>query len=255
MANDKYLLSSVDSSLKLMDLLSVQPNLGVAELSKALGMGKATVFRMLYTLEKNHYVTKSADAKYSLSVKFANYGSMVLERQSVVQTCIPFMRELRDLYNETVHLATLTDNGQLLFVYRELSTSSIHMTSHIGALKDAYCTGTGKVLLAYLEPELQEKFLAAYDYQPYTENTVKNAEELRQLLTLICQQGYAEDNEEHEPGLYCLAAPINDHTGKCFAALSVSGPAVRMKSQKVAITLSVKEFASKISTLLGYMGQ
>ncbi len=71
-----YLLSSVNNALKILDLLSVRDNIGVAEISRLLKLDKASVFKMLYTLEHRDYVIKTADAKYRLGIKFTNYGNL-----------------------------------------------------------------------------------------------------------------------------------------------------------------------------------
>lgn len=75
-----YLLSSVNNALKILDLLSVRDNIGVAEISRLLKLDKASVFKMLYTLEHRDYVIKTAGAKYRLGIKFTNYGNLVAER-------------------------------------------------------------------------------------------------------------------------------------------------------------------------------
>jgi DNA-binding IclR family transcriptional regulator len=80
MSGDKYLLSSLSNTLDILDLLSKHEELGVSEISRELNMGKASTFRMLYTLDKKGFVFKAPDAKYRLSIKFAIYGSVVLER-------------------------------------------------------------------------------------------------------------------------------------------------------------------------------
>ena len=114
-------------------------------------IGKASAFRLLYTLEKRGFVYKTPDAKYKLGIKFANYGALVVERQEIVQVCRPYLKMLRDKHNETVHLSSLTESGRAFFSYKENSSNSIQMTSRIGSEKDAYCTAGGKALLAELD--------------------------------------------------------------------------------------------------------
>ena len=92
--------------------------MGVAEISKELNLGKASVFRMLYTLEKKDYIHKTSDAKYKLGIKFAHYGTIVLERQNVLSVIKPYLQKLR-VYRPRTDIAmpstTLTEPRRLQY--------------------------------------------------------------------------------------------------------------------------------------------
>lgn len=155
---DKYLMSSVYNTLEVLDFLSFHEEVGVAEISKALGLGKASVFRMLYTLGKKDYVYKTSDAKYRLGMKFAHYGTIVLDKLDLVSIVKPYLMELRDKHNETVHLGILDEDLNVIFIAKESSTSTIQMTSRIGSKMPFHATATGKVLLAHkLDEEMKKK--------------------------------------------------------------------------------------------------
>lgn len=254
MDNDKYLLSSVYNTLAVLDLLSKHKELGVAEIAKELDMGKASVFRMLYTLEKKEYVYKTTNAKYMLGIKFAHYGTLVLERQSNISSIKPFLQKLRDMHNETTHLAVLDDDYNIIFMDKEASNSTIQMTSRIGAKMPAYITGTGKVLLADRLNEELEKKIQTFNLAKRTEYTITDKDKLIDELKKIRSQGYGEDLEESEIGLVCYAAPVKDITGKAIAAISISGPAARMKQNKEELINSIRETAVYVSKSMGYNG-
>ena len=146
--DEKYLLSSVYNTLEVLDLLSRHDELGIAEISKALELNKSSVFRMLYTLEKKDFVYKTSDAKYRLSVKFAHYGSIVLDNLNVISIVKPYLKKLVEDHNETAHLGILDDDINVIFIAKESSTSSIQMTSRIGKKMPFYATATGKILLS-----------------------------------------------------------------------------------------------------------
>lgn len=253
MDNDRYLLSSVSNTLDILDLLSKYDELGVAEISNELNMGRASVFRMLYTLEKKDYVHKTSNAKYKLGVKFAHYGSIVLERQNYVSIAKPYLQKLRDLHNKTTHFAILDeDNYNIIFMEKEMSKSTIQMTSKIGSKMPAYCTGTGKALLASKLDEDFEKVVQTYSLKKLTDSTITDTSKLIEELKIIQKQGYSEDSEESEFGLVCFAAPVKDITGKTVGAVSMSGAAAQMRANKETYVKSVKETASEISKAMGY---
>ena len=252
MDNDKYLLSSVYNTLEVVDLLSKGEEMSLAEISKELNMGKASIFRMLYTLEKKGFVYKTSDAKYKLGIKFAHYGSIVLERQNKYSTAKPFLQKLRDKHNETTHLAILDEDYNIIFMDKESSNSTIQMTSKIGAKLPAYCTGTGKVLLASILDEELEKKIQEFKFEKKTECTITDPNEFIEELRKTRIQGYGEDIEECEIGLVCYAAPIKDINGKTVAAISISGPTARMKQNKEVLICSIKEVSEELSKTMGY---
>ena len=252
MTKDQYMLNSVANAMQILDLLSQHENLGVAEISKALGMGRTSIFRLLYTLEKFGYVTKTPLAKYNLGIKFAHYGSMVVDRQSIVHLCKPVLENLRDAFQETAHLSTLTSSGKLVFLSKHYSGSSLQMYSRIGEERDAFNTASGKAMLAFTDRQRVDDLSKNFEYMPLTNNSIASTEQLLRELDQIREQGYAVDREETEIGLVCFSAPIFDHLGNCIAALSLSGPTIRMYSKQNEMIAGVIEASKKISDALGH---
>ena len=247
-----YILSSVSKALLIMDLLSEHDRLGITDIYKRLGNDKSSTFRLLYTLEAGGYVTKTSDAKYSLSVKFAQYGTMILGRQNLSVLARFHLRKLRDACGHTANLAILGLDGKGTLIYKEQSNVAYQMGTAVGFGLDAYCTGTGKMMLSQLPSEEQRRYAGNYNYQTLTEHTITSSEELLERLKTIREQGYAEDNEESEIGLTCYAAPVYNIEGVCIAAISVAGSTYRMQQTKETTLPMVMETALRISIDLGY---
>lgn len=254
MEKEGYLLQSVDNALKIMDLLSEHEEMGVADIHKATGQGRASIFRLLYTLEAGGYVTKSASAKYRLSNKFVYYGDLVVRRNNLVRMARPFMRKLRDECKQTTHLAILTEEGKSTFLYKEGTNNAIQMRSYIGLSMEAYITATGKVQLAQLSDQEIERMADGMNFVVYTENTIASKQALIREVQMIRQRGYAEDREESEIGLTCYAAPVFDYSGECVAGISVSGSTALMQRDHDAIIDHLIQTAHALSRELGYHG-
>jgi DNA-binding IclR family transcriptional regulator len=126
------------------------------------------------------------------------------------------------------------------------------MYSYIGRRAPVHCTAVGKVLLAYQAEQQIETFLSS-GLKRYTEHTITDGKRLKEELAKIRRHGYAVDNEELELGLFCIAAPIRNHLGQTIAAVSTSGPGVRVTRSKIRefIPLVIR-VASEISYSLGY---
>ena len=252
MCEDKYLMSSLYNALEILDLLSEHNELGVMEISKELNMGKSSVFKMLYTLEKKGYVHKSQDAKYKLGVKFIDYGLTILQKQNVYDIAKPYIKELRDRHNETTHLGVIDDDLNMYFVLKESSTASIQMASVIGKRMSFHTSAIGKTIVSNnLDEEIKNK-IKSYELTSFTKNTIVDYDELINHLIKIKEQGYGEDLEEYEIGLTCYAVPVKDISGKAIAAISISGPTQRMTMKKESLLSSLKIAAKDISKNLGY---
>ena len=61
------------------------------------------------------------------------------------------------------------------------------------------------------------------------------------------------DDEGIEYGLYCLAVPVYDYTGRVVAAISVSGPVRRMDENREKIIEELRSIGGMISRRLGYV--
>ncbi|RLE08759.1 IclR family transcriptional regulator, partial [Candidatus Aerophobetes bacterium] len=87
----------------------------------------------------------------------------------------------------------------------------------------------------------------------FTENTITDPEVLKQELKEIRKRGYAIDNMEHEEGIRCVGAPIRNHRGEVFAAISVSGPSQRFSLSRIEVMAKlVIKAAKEISKKMGY---
>lgn len=251
---NQYILQSVDNTLILIELLAKEEKLGIAEISRKLNIGKSTVFRMLATLENKKFVNKTFDGKYELGIKFAHYGSIVVERQDFTKIARPYLSQLRDQFNETTHLAVLDDDFYILFVVKEKSNTSIQMSSNIGVKLPAYNTAVGKAILTFLPDDVIEDYLSNVEFVKKTYSTISDSISLKKELQKIRRLGFSEDLEESEMGLTCFAAPVRNIKGEVIAAVSISGPSVRMEKNRASLIKAVQTTADRISNAFGWCG-
>lgn len=247
-----YILSSLDNALKVLDILSVKDNVSLAELTKISKLDKTSLFKILFTLERRDYVLKTADARYRLGVKFSNYGELISERQSLAELSTPFMRRLRDLCRETVYLGVLNTNGRVIIMHMEAGSAPDSIVTRIGYEMDAHSNAMGKVLLAWLEPGMQNSMVESLTFRVYTKTTVGSAEELRPVLETVRAQGWGEDDSERYPDRSAVAVPVFDRSGRCVAALSIVCRDDRFKRCKERYMEDLLRAAEDISHKLGY---
>jgi len=251
--DNPVLLQSVSNALTILELLGAEKELGVADLARRLGLAKSTVHRLLTTLEAHGFAAQNpATGKYRLGLKAVAVAGRALDLLDFRPLVRPVLVKLRDETGETAHLV-IREGGKALFIDKVESQSAIRMTSHVGWQAPLYCTATGKVLLAYAPPQERAALLESLELKAYTPNTITDRARLGAELEAIFNRGFSCDNEEIELGLYCLAAPVFGRRGELVAALSISGPASRLKDRPELIA-RVKQAARDASTMLGAPG-
>lgn len=227
--------------------------LTLSELADALRLHKSTVHRLLGSLEEGRYVDRSEETgRYRLGLRLLELGSVVLESLDLRQEARPILEALGREAGETVHLCIL-EQGEVVYIDKVETTEPVRMYSRIGRRAPVYCTAVGKAMLAHLPTEEQDHLIREINFRRLTENTLNSVEALREQLVQIRRQGCSFDQEEHELGVRCVAAPIFDHTGRAVAAVSITGPTTRMTPERATeLAPAVRSAAAQISGRLAY---
>lgn len=248
--NQKYILQSVSNALDIIDIIGQNNKLTITEIVNLSGQNKSSVFRILATLEAKNYVNCDSSKKYSLGNKFAYLGMAYNKGSSFLTYAHPHLEEMMHESGETTHLAVLENSMYVTFIDKVVSTASIHMDSHLGFRRYAHLVGCGKAILASSDESLIGYYLRNADFTPLTEHSISTPEKFAEELTKIRKNGYSIDDEESENGLVCAAAPILGLDGKPIAAMSISGPASRMKENMCRNIGIIKTHAAAISESL-----
>jgi len=247
-------LSSVANSIRLTKAFSENEfEMGISALATKLGLAKSTVHRLASTLVEYDILEQNREnGKYRLGLALFELGTLVRRKMDVMSEAQQQIHALADLTGETVQLAIL-DHLSVLYIRIRESRQAVRMSSGLGSRAPAHCTSVGKALLAYQPAEIVKQVLDL-GLKRYTPNTIIEPAALVDELAQVKSRGYAIDDEEIEPGLRCVAAPIRDHSGEVVAAISVAAPIQRMTKKAVQATVpSVQASAEAISRRLGYL--
>jgi DNA-binding IclR family transcriptional regulator len=255
-----YTIQTVSNALRLLEVFYDEPELGVSELSRRLGLHKNNVFRLLATLELGGYVEQSpATDRYRLGVRSLELGRAYSRSHSLVERARPALTKLVDELGETAHLGILRDFEVVhldgIQPHRLLVTAS-----RVGQRLPAHCSALGKVLIGCADAVTRERYdervVSEGALEAVTPATLVDGVKLFDQLKTVAGQGYAFDLGECEEGLNCAAAPVYGEDGDVVAALSVSGPSFRLSEDilyaKVVPALSAA--AGELSTALGFLG-
>jgi IclR family KDG regulon transcriptional repressor len=255
-------IKCVFKTMRILECLSYERSLGITELTDRVSthledipMDKSTVYRFLVSLIDLGFVYQDPQTeKYGLTLKIFEIGMSVLERLELWREAEPIVEEIARITGETVHLATL-DGDELVYLGKVESTRTLRvsMMSRVGRSAPAYCTGVGKILLAYLPGKRLDRILKKEKPVRYTEKTIVRRAHLERELSSIRKKGYAFDNEEHEIGVRCVAAPVRNNNSEVCGAVSVSVPTVRLPDEEIPRYRDIiVQAAEEISKKIGY---
>ncbi len=227
-------VQSLERALKIIDILahSGKP-MGVTEIGRLIGVHKSTAYRLVSTLRQFGYVDQDEETeKYFLGLKPLELSSIIKERLDIKDIIHPYLEELADKTNETVHLA-VREGDEIVYIDKVESKHTIRMYSRIGARAPLYCTALGKCLLAFGPEELIRNWTSKDTLPQRTPNTIKTGKELAEELKRVREQGYALDREEFEPGIRCIGVPVLNKKGRAISAISISIPSFRLTEERV----------------------
>ena len=252
---NRYNIRVLDRALRLLALLSDGKPRTLQELSGEIELSTSTTFRQLATLVQYRYVQRDEQTnQYTLGLACLELARAYNEGNDLRRVALPELERLRNETKETVHLAIL-DETEIVYIEKLHGLHTIgFMGSRVGGRSPAYCTGVGKVLLAYTDPAVTRRYFLRRKLQRYTDKTITSFPALVTELASIHGQGYALDHGEHELGVCCVAAPIFDMKGDVIGGLSISGPLSRLEpiERNRDLIEKARQTASNISAKLGY---
>ena len=242
---------------QVIELLAENGPMGIMELSASLGFHKSTVHRLVASLQYMGYIRQDEESlKYSLSLKFLEIGSRILEQTSMAALIHPSLKRLSEQTGETVHLVKREGTEAVYIDQVESFASSIRMVSRVGSRIPLYCSGVGKALLADLTDQEIGEIWKNSRIRKLTPRTITELPVLMERVEQVRKDGYAVDDEENEEGVRCIAASLRDYHKDPVYALSISAPANRMTDQRI---LELKEyvlaFRQDLSRSLGLAGK
>ncbi len=251
---EKNFVAVAQRLFSVLEALSQQRKSGVPldEVTQITGLAKTTVHRLLYSMVKLGYVDQDpVSSLYMLSGQFFELGTNALPYQRLTVLAKPLMQSLLLTFGESVNLA-VPRGGVAIYILVQESPKAHRVAAQVGNYSYLHCTAVGKSIAAHLSPSELEEALVCHGMPAMTPATITTRARLQEELERVRSEGIAVDHEENIQGIICVGGPIFASDGKPIAALSISGPAVRMAQSVPTIKVALREAVRKISLLLGY---
>lgn len=246
-------MSAITRSVQVMDLLARKGPLGVRAVAQQLSLPLGSVHRLLHNLAEEGIADRTPDGEWELSYRLLEITGLHLERIDLPRLARPFAERIARATSETVNVNAL--NGlHGVCIDKVRGNEGMQLDLRIGSRGPLNCGGAGKAMLAFMD-EAQRELVYQMPFSALTANTITDPERLREEVGRIRQRGYSIDDQEVVMGVYCVAVPILDRSGRSVGAISVTGPSPKREGSEVEpVVAMLREASEHVSRRLGYAG-
>jgi len=240
----------IERIFTLMDVLaSREEAMTLKEISEKAGLHPSTTHRILNDLATGRFVDRPQSGNYRLGLRLLELGNLVKNRINVRDAALEPMRELHRITQQPVNLS-MRQGDEIVYVERAYSErSGMQVIRAIGGRAPLHLTSVGKLFLAADNTEKLRTYATRTGLAGHTKNSLTQLSTLERELAKVRRDGTANDNEELELGVRCMAAGVYDDQGKLIAGLSISSPASRLDEAWLS---KLKSTAEEISGNLGF---
>jgi len=205
--------------------------IGLAELSKRVGLHNSTTFHLAKTMVSLGYVRQEKDSKrYRVGRPLFALAASALDEIEMVNLATPVLEDLSRETGESGHFAVRMGDA-VVVIARTSGPGAFQLTDRVGVVRPAHCTALGKIILAALRPDQLKRFLERVELKPSTKKSITEPSILLREIAVVRRNAIAIDDGEFNPEVRCVAVPVYNFTGDVVGALGISGPIWRMTDQ------------------------
>lgn len=230
--------------------------IGLAELSKRVGLHNSTTFHLVKTMVSLGYVRQLKDSKrYRIGRPLFALAASALDEVEMMSLATPVLEDLSRETGESAHFCVRMGDSVVVLA-RTSGPGAFQLTDRVGVVRPAHSTALGKVMLAALTDEQLDRYLGHAELKPHTPNTIVSADRLRREIVEVRRAGMAFDDGEFDSELRCVALPVRDYSGQVIGAIGISGPVWRLSIDTLQKRARiVRAAADKLSAQFGYAGE
>jgi DNA-binding IclR family transcriptional regulator len=226
--------------------------IGLAELSKLVGLHNSTTFHLARTMVSLGYLRQERDSKrYRIGRPLFALAASALDEIEMVNVATPVLEDLSRETGESGHFGVRMGDA-VVVIARTSGPGAFQLTERVGVVRPVHCTALGKIILASLRPDQLKRVLDRIELKPSTANSISDVATLMGEIEETRRTGVAFDDGEFNPEVRCIAVPVMDFTGQVVGALGISGPIWRLSNQALQTHAKlVRAAANRLSTELG----
>jgi len=214
--------ASVEKALALMDRI-IQDNgrTPLGKLGEAIGLPRSTLYRLAGVLEAAGLIAKIETGRYVAGVKLLRRVAALSVNGQLARLARPLLRRLAREFGATAHLGVM-EADMVTYLVKESAPGAPPILIRENSQLEAYCSGIGKVLLAWLPRPERERYLASGQFVALTPHTITDPACLRRCLRGVRAARFARDDGEVAETIHCLAVPVLHNRNTAIAGISLS---------------------------------
>ncbi len=230
--------------------------IGLAELSKRVGLHNSTTFHLVKTMVSLGYVRQLKDTKrYRIGRPLFALAASALDEVEMTSLASPVLEALSRETGEGTQFAVRSGDAVVILA-RMSGQGAFQLADRVGGIRPAHCTAIGKMMLASLSSEQFERFLSRADLKLFAPKSIVKTGELRREIEAVRRAGMATDNGEFDVELRCVALPVRDFSAQVIGAIGLSGPVWRLSDAVLEKHVRVaRAAAARLSAEFGYTGE
>lgn len=244
-SDDKYIVPALQRGLDLLGQFNREtPELSGADLARKLDLPRASVFRLLHTLERAGLVERVGEtANYKLSIGVLRLGFEYLASMELTEHGRPIIESLRDQSGYSAHLV-VRDGRDVVFVSKAAGRSAQFHSIQVGARLPAHATVLGRLLLSDLNQDDLKHLYPDNPLPSYTSRTPTTVSKLQELIEIDRNNGYGISQGGFETGITTIAAPVFNDSHGVVAAVSITVPAQQIPPEQIAVLVPLVQQAA-----------
>jgi IclR family KDG regulon transcriptional repressor len=249
-------VQSLERAFGLLEAIArARRGIGLAELSKTVGLHNSTTFHLVKTMVALGYIRQDRDKRYRIGRSLFALAAGSLDEVELVSLATPALEDLTEATGESGHFAVRSGDS-VVVIAKTSGSGAFQLTNRAGVTRPAHGTALGKVLLAALTPAQLDRFLQNHELAALTPKTITEPGQLRQEIEEVARTGVAYDDGEFNAEVRCVAVPVHDFTGQVVGALGISGPIWRLSIPVLQKqTALVQGAARRLSAELGHQSE
>lgn len=229
--------------------------IGLADLSKMVGLHNSTTFHLAKTMVSLGYIRQEKESKrYRIGRPLFALAASALDEIEMVNVAKPVLEDLSRETGESSHFSVRMGDA-VVVIARTGGPGAFQLADRVGVVRPAHCTALGKVMLASLSDDQLKRFLERVELKPSTEKSITEIPTLLREIAEVRRTGVAYDEGEFNLEVRCIAVPVKDFTGQVVGALGISGPIWRQSNQvQQANAKMLQAAAARLSAAFGAQG-
>jgi DNA-binding IclR family transcriptional regulator len=207
-----------------------------AELARVTELPPATAGRLLATLEDAGFAERGA-AGWTLGGELVRLAHRADPHRALARRAQPVLDDLAAGAGESALLAVPRSGPAIDVIAQADGPRLLGLTNWIGRAIDLHASAAGKLVLAELSDRALTAWIARERPARLTPRTLVTRREILAEVRRVRRQGWAELDEESEPGLASIAVGVRHPDGALAAMVGFSGPRDRLDRKKLLVPL------------------